>query len=105
MWFFVYVSFGLIMIGLVFVVFVFGVVLIRDKYVGEIDFGVKFFVDGGVYGIMVVVWFVCVFGVWCDGFVKVKGGLENYVAREFTSSESNRNAREMWFIGIIVFWG
>jgi cytochrome b561 len=104
-WFLAHASLGPITIGLASVALVLGAVLIRDKYVGETDSGVKFLADGGVYGIMATVWFVCAFGVWRDGFAKAKGGLENYVAREPTPSESNRNAREMRFTGITVSRG
>lgn len=104
-WFLAHASLGPITIGLASVALVLGAVLIRDKYVGETDSGVKFLADGGVYGIMAAVWFVCAFGVWRDGFAKAKGGLENYVAREPTPSESNRNAREMRFTGITVSRG
>ena len=104
-WFLTHASLGPITIGLASVVLVLGAVLIRDKYVGETDSGVKFLADGGVYGIMAAVWLVCAFGAWRDGFAKAKGGLENYGLREPTPSESERNAREMRFTGITVSRG
>ena len=104
-WFLTHASLGSITIGLASVVLVLGAVLIRDKYVGETDSGVKFLADGGVYGIMAAVWLVCAFGAWRDGFAKAKGGLENYGLREPTPSESERNAREMRFTGITVSRG